>query len=271
MADTLATLKEQHQVSPVAQLSQILAPRYLTRSRASSDNLDHESRRIDQSEDAVSVDTDELKHDSSADESAIPTTASETSSGIESPTKIDCVSSVETNYANQKRKTITNATNASVSQQRKRGRHKEYTAPTGVWKTNGGYISTIYVGNRRIYGPLRDNPEDAGIDRQKLIEAKTFVKTEIEMRNFIATLKLQSAGSVRTPVASSAASLVNAQSVDPSSLFIVSGPVTHVSRRSTQKRPVLTTITSAATTIEPAHQANEEEDSLNISSIEQHQ
>lgn len=254
MADTLATLKEQHQVSPVTQLSQILAPRYLTRSRASSEVMENESRRIDQSEDVVSVDTDELKHESSADESAIPTTASDTSSAVDSPIKNECVSSVETTYASQKRKSTTNATNASVSQQRKRGRHKEYTAPTGVWKTNGGYISTIYVGNRRIYGPLRDNPEDAGIDRQKLIEAKTFVKTEIEMRNFIATLKLQSGGSVRTPVASTA---VSAQSVDPSSLFIVSGPVTHVSRRSTNKRPVLTTITSAATTIEPV-ELNEE-------------
>jgi hypothetical protein len=57
------------------------------------------------------------------------------------------------------------------------------------WKTNGGYISTIYVGNRRIYGPLRDNPEEAGYDRQRLIEAKSFVKSEIEMRNYIATLK----------------------------------------------------------------------------------
>lgn len=259
MADTLATLKEQHQVSPVAQLSQILAPRYLTRSRASSEVIEDESRPIDSSEDRVSVDTDELKHESSADESAIPTTASDTSSALESPTKSDCVSSMETSYPTQKRKAITNATNASVTNQRKRGRHKEYTAPTGVWKTNGGYISTIYVGNRRIYGPLRDNPEEAGIDRQKLIEAKTFVKTEIEMRNFIATLKQQSGGSVRTPMAAS---------VDPSSLFVVSGPVLHVSRRSTQKRPVLTTITSAATTIEPIDEPSPD---MSIEDHQQHQ
>jgi hypothetical protein len=243
MADTLATLKEQHHVSPVAQLSQILAPRYLTRSRASSEVKEEDSSRIDSSDDTVSVDTDELKHESSADESAIPTTASDASIAHDSPTKSDCVT-VETTYVGQKRKTISNATNASVSQQRKRGRHKEYTAPTGVWKTNGGYISTIYVGNRRIYGPLRDNPEDAGVDRQKLIDAKSFVKTEIEMRNFIANLKQQSGGSVRVPVAA-------VHSVtDPSSLFIVSGP-TSVSRRSPQRRPVLTTITSAPTTIEP--------------------
>ena len=77
-------------------------------------------------------------------------------------------------------------------QQRKRGRHKEYTAPTGVWKTNGGYISTIYVGNKRIYGPLRESPVEAGYDRQKLIEAKTFVRNELEMRRFIVSLKTTS-------------------------------------------------------------------------------
>ena len=243
MADTLATLKEQHQVSPVAQLSQILAPRYLTRSRASSEVKEEDSTRVESSDDTVSVDTDELKNESSADESAVRTTASDASTTLHSPTKSDC-ETMETTYVGQKRKTISNATNASVSQQRKRGRHKEYTAPTGVWKTNGGYISTIYVGNRRIYGPLRDNPEDAGVDRQKLIDAKTFVKTEIEMRNFIANLKQQSGGSVRVPVAA-------VQSVtDPSSLFIVSGPAS-VSRRPIQRRPVLTTITSAPTTIEP--------------------
>ena len=91
MADTLATLKEQHQVSPVAQLSQILAPRYLTRSRASSEVKEENSPRLDSSDDAVSVDTDELKHESSADESATRTTASDASTAPHSPTKSDCV------------------------------------------------------------------------------------------------------------------------------------------------------------------------------------
>ena len=254
MADTLATLKEQHQVSPVAQLSHILAPRYLTRSRASSEVKENESPRAGTSEDVVSVDTEEVKHESSADESGMHTTASETSSATDSPSKNGGVN-VDEPRAPQKRKNASNAINASVTQQRKRGRHKEYTAPTGVWKTNGGYISTIYVGNRRIYGPLRDNPEDAGVDRQRLIEAKTFVKTEIEMRNFIATLKQQS------PTGGSTRATETTQSVDPSSLFIVSGGPSNVSRRLPQankQRPVLTTITSAPTTIEPTTAHSEE-------------
>ena len=242
MADTLATLKEQHQVSPVAQLSQILAPRYITRSRTSSDvRGDSEvASKTERSEDVVSIDTMEEKHDLSADETGTHSTVSETLSTSDSPMK----SSVSVKSENmKKRKSATINANASASQQqqeiRKRGRHKEYTAPTGVWKTNGGYISTIYVGNRRIYGPLRDNPEEAGYDRQRLIEAKTFVKNEIEMRNFIATLKTPTSGSV-TPTAALTSALTPAVQQPPLP-------------SSTQRRvkPVLTTITSIPTTIEP--------------------
>ena len=135
---------------------------------------------------------------------------------------------------------------SAASASRKRGRHKEYTAPTGVWKTNGGYISTIYVGNRRIYGPLRDNPEEAGVDRQKLIEAKSFAKTEVDMRNFIATLK----GGV-----------------------IVKQPITHEAELSAaisspkRRKPLLTTISSAPTTIVAQQEDDDVKQEVQCSSV----
>jgi hypothetical protein len=245
MADTLATLKEQHQVSPVAPLSQILAPRYMTRSRACSDVkvADEESSRVENSEDVVSITTAEEKPDLSSDESGSHTTISDSSSTSDSPVKTDASESLGSEIGSKRKAQTASPINASASQSvpsaRKRGRHKEYTAPTGVWKTNGGYISTIYVGNRRIYGPLRDNPQEAGYDRQRLIEAKAFVKSELEMRNFIATLKTNPS----SIVASGVSTPIEQSYPTPS----ISAAVSQIRK----VRPVLTTVTSTPLTIDP--------------------
>jgi hypothetical protein len=122
---------------------------------------------------------------------------------------------------------------------RKRGRHKEYVAPTGVWKTNGGYISTIYVGNRRIYGPLRVTPAEAGKDRERLTEAKAYVKNEAEMRNFILSLK-----------SSKDIDIVNTLAVLSSNNSIVPMvPTRAVKKRKIAPKKQLTTITSTTVSI----------------------
>ena len=170
----LATLHEENHVDQTVLISQVFAPRYMTRSRvvAESTTSTDAHKLEDQDDVEPPLAMDNLKSEGN------PITASEweTSSDTIAP-------------SSEAIPTPTSQTDVVSVSSRKRGRHKEYTAPTGVWKTNGGYISTIYVGNRRIYGPLRDNPEEAGVDRQKLIEAKSFAKTEADMRSFIASLK----------------------------------------------------------------------------------
>ena len=219
----LATIKEENQLAPTALISQVFAPRYMTRSRvvSESDVRDEQSSNNQASEPTLVESSEKL-------ESAPPTPSEwETSSDTQAPSSE--AAGVETPSVQGTRV----AASGSASSSRKRGRHKEYTAPTGVWKTNGGYISTIYVGNRRIYGPLRDNPEEAGMDRQKLLEAKAFAKTEAEMRNYIATLK---SGEVsKTPAPRRAA-------VEP--------PAASEPSANKRRRPQLSTITSSLTTIE---------------------
>lgn len=221
----LATIKEENQLAQTALISQVFAPRYMTRSKVVSDAKPEdelnatgdiaEPTLVDNSDKLESAPQSPSEWETSSDTQA----PSSESAGIETP-------SVQNARI---------ASSSSVSPSRKRGRHKEYTAPTGVWKTNGGYISTIYVGNRRIYGPLRDNPEEAGVDRQKLLEAKAFAKTEAEMRNFIATLK---GGDV--------AKLPTARRVVAPEPAAASEPEQAAKRR----RPQLSTITSSPTTIE---------------------
>ena len=180
----LATIKEEHHLAPSELISQVFAPRYITRSKAAVD------AKAEDVECSVSEDSrlsTLVEHQSAGDTSHSTPSEWETSSETQSSTmdKDSLTISPEVTVITP-REVVSSLSGASS---RKRGRHKEYTAPTGVWKTNGGYISTVYVGNRRIYGPLRDNAEEAGVDRQKLIEAKAFAKTESEMRSYIATLK----------------------------------------------------------------------------------
>ena len=176
----LATIKVENQLAPSALISQVFAPRYLTRSKVTPDTKsDHGDKSI-----SGESNSSTLADQQSAEEST-RTAESEWETSSEG-TKTNYQGTVEAAApAETKHRDLPPPSNSG----RKRGRHKEYTAPTGVWKTNGGYISTVYVGNRRIYGPLRDNPEEAGVDRHKLIEAKAFATTEPEMRSFIATLK----------------------------------------------------------------------------------
>lgn len=249
MADTLATIKEEYDVEQMVTLSQMLAPRYMTRSRASLESGEGVSNSGKVPADNTSETTVEDKNETQLEDA--PSTASSgksvggnrsTGSGSGQKRRLEIQSSEESGI---------------VSVPKKRGRHKEYTAPTGVWKTNGGYISTIYVGNRRIYGPLRDNPDDAGIDRQKLIEAKSFVRNEVDMRAFISTLK-------------ASANPSNVEAGDPNNYFVITPktptqsqpitqvirhpsptPVTHIHKTIQRSRkPVLSTITSVPTTIE---------------------
>ncbi len=264
MTDTLATIKEEYNVAQIATLSQMLAPRYMTRSRASVENSEAHSHSGKGTVDNTSDTTVEDKVDNPLDDA--PSTASSTKSpdahrggsGSSSKRRLPTLSSDDSSLM------------VSAPQPKKRGRHKEYTAPTGVWKTNGGYISTIYVGNRRIYGPLRDNPDDAGVDRQKLIEAKSFVRNEVEMRSFISTLK-------------ASPNPISVEAGDPNNYFVIitpktpttqSQPITQDALRQNHqqsniqavahihktiqrtRKPILSTITSIPTTIEGSASAS---------------
>jgi hypothetical protein len=236
----LATIKEEHQIAPSALISHVFAPRYLTRSRASSASKEEILKAPEESGKSFSSLDDIHTNPPSVGIRPDFQKPDRPSTPVATPSEWETASDTPTNLRASARPYspvspighLSSTTAASAS--RKRGRHKDYTAPTGVWKTNGGYISTIYVGNRRIYGPLRDNPEEAGADRQRLIEAKSFAKTEAEMRGYIATLKGVSSfvkldAPVNQPV-----------------------PITTEDHRQLLKKqkPLLTTITSGPTTIE---------------------
>lgn len=227
----LATIKEENHLAPGALVSEVFAPRYMTRSKAVC-----EPKGSTGEDRSISSDSNSsgLAEQQSSRESFQTTaseweteTYSETQSSAFAPEYVALVHSVESHE--------------EVSSGRKRGRHKEYTAPTGVWKTNGGYISTIYVGNKRIYGPLRDSPEEAGVDRQKLIEAKAFATTEPEMRSFIATLKQTSA---LLHLVTKQQQELSTQSTEP-----ITKRTTSVKQPSHRRRH-LSTVTSTAMTIE---------------------
>ncbi|KAF4660672.1 Intraflagellar transport protein 56 [Perkinsus olseni] len=64
-------------------------------------------------------------------------------------------------------------------------RQKNYGAPTGVWKNPYGFVSTIYVNKRRVYGPLRKSVEAATRDREALVGVKDIITTVEDMRAFV--------------------------------------------------------------------------------------
>ncbi|KAF4668662.1 hypothetical protein FOL47_002922 [Perkinsus chesapeaki] len=68
-------------------------------------------------------------------------------------------------------------------------RKKDYSAPPGVWKNSGGYISTVYINKRRIYGPLRQTLEESVRDREQMLLAKERGATEEEIRELVVTMK----------------------------------------------------------------------------------
>ncbi|KAF4674600.1 hypothetical protein FOL47_008991 [Perkinsus chesapeaki] len=76
-------------------------------------------------------------------------------------------------------------------------RKKEYAAPPGVWKNSGGYISTVYVNKRRIYGPLRKTLEESVRDREEMLIAKENHASEEEIRELVAALKEINGGGSR--------------------------------------------------------------------------
>ncbi|KAF4680735.1 hypothetical protein FOZ63_010670, partial [Perkinsus olseni] len=77
----------------------------------------------------------------------------------------------------------------AASPARSVGRRKDYAAPPGVWKNSGGYVSTVYVNKRRLYGPLRRTVAEATEDRRRLLSAKESHATENEVRDLIASMR----------------------------------------------------------------------------------
>jgi len=72
-------------------------------------------------------------------------------------------------------------------------RTKHYSAPAGVWKTPAGhYISAIYVGKKRFYGPVRYEVEVASADRLLMDAVKKQNRNDIHgITRLIAELKSQ--------------------------------------------------------------------------------
>lgn len=72
-------------------------------------------------------------------------------------------------------------------------RKQSYSAPAGVWKTPAGhYISAIYVGKRRFYGPVRYEVEVASADRLLMDAVKKHNRNDINgITRLIAELKTQ--------------------------------------------------------------------------------
>ncbi|EER07961.1 short-chain dehydrogenase, putative [Perkinsus marinus ATCC 50983] len=68
-------------------------------------------------------------------------------------------------------------------------RKKEYLAPPGVWKNSGGYISTVYINKRRIYGPLRQTLTESVRDREQMLLAKERGASEDEIRELVVNIK----------------------------------------------------------------------------------
>lgn len=72
------------------------------------------------------------------------------------------------------------------------GRKKKYDAPPGVWRNSGGFISTVYINKKRVYGPLRRDVNDAVRDREEMSIAKTYIRSEEGMRAFVSEMKTRS-------------------------------------------------------------------------------
>ena len=69
------------------------------------------------------------------------------------------------------------------------GRKKKYDAPPGVWRNSGGFISTVYINKKRVYGPLRRDVNDAVRDREEMLLAKSVIQSEEGMRAFVQGMK----------------------------------------------------------------------------------
>lgn len=81
------------------------------------------------------------------------------------------------------------SSNPSSVQVDRNGRKKKYDAPPGVWRNSGGFISTVYINKKRVYGPLRRDVNDAVRDREEMLLAKSVIHTEEGMRAFVQGMK----------------------------------------------------------------------------------
>lgn len=81
------------------------------------------------------------------------------------------------------------------------GRKKKYDAPPGVWRNSGGFISTVYINKKRVYGPLRREVADAVRDREEMLMAKSVINNEEAMRAFVQGMK-ERCGANRQPITS---------------------------------------------------------------------
>lgn len=92
------------------------------------------------------------------------------------------------------RKSTPSTSHASVERSSgdRNGRKKKYDAPPGVWRNSGGFISTVYINKKRVYGPLRRDVQDAVKDREEMLMAKQVINTEEGMRAFVQGMKERS-------------------------------------------------------------------------------
>ena len=111
------------------------------------------------------------------------------------------------------------------------GRKKKYDAPPGVWRNSGGFISTVYINKKRVYGPLRRDVADAVRDREEMSLAKTVINTEEGMRAFVQGMK-ERCGVNRAAVSiAEAATTVSNSSSSPVRMPTVPSTVVRVSSR----------------------------------------
>ena len=70
-------------------------------------------------------------------------------------------------------------------------RPRQFGASTGVWRTPAGhYISAIYVGKRRFYGPVRVSQDEAAADRRLMDDVKRENPNDIKgIQHLISELK----------------------------------------------------------------------------------
>ena len=131
-------------------------------------------------------------------------------------------SSVPTHISVSKRQRkgspVRESTTHNSSGMDRNGRKKKYDAPPGVWRNSGGFISTVYINKKRVYGPLRRDVADAVKDREEMLLAKEVIKTEEGMRSFVQGMKercgstRQSITSVDIPLAAAASSSTHSSS-----------------------------------------------------------
>ena len=118
------------------------------------------------------------------------------------------------------------------------GRKKKYDAPPGVWRNSGGFISTVYINKKRVYGPLRRDVADAVRDREEMSLAKTVINTEEGMRAFVQGMKERcginrtsvSIAEAATTISNSSCSPVRIPTI-PSTVRVSSRPVRAAAKR----------------------------------------